>query len=860
MKKKTIYVFLCNHFDLAWRRKFESGIVDKGLNYIPYAAIQEYYIKDNMALCEHYPEYRFNIESVAVVRKFLERCPEFADRLKELVDQGRCYIPMSGDNLIDSNLCSGETLLRNFVYGTIWTEQEFGYTPRLAVRNDTFGNCSQLPQILRGCGVKWMTGAAYTFPQGEYFRGLNGSTVYLGNIPQAGAGGTWLKYPPCSGCGGTGTLSDGTVCEVCGGRGVDHEGCTPAPIGFNESVFEQADNAIITLYSEERLPDQRLLEWAEKMKEKYEVRFATLEDTYDLVEDKLNAVDQDDIAVDPRPELNPNNTGCYVTRIKTKQMLREREYSMLRLETLALMLDRVDAGLAGRLRKLWESVFYGANHDIVTAEHVDGAYEELMGYYEAFDRDYTALLDALTTPSGEVFSLVNTSCRPISDIAWIDCDEGASFVDEEGRPLAIVERRDGKSGLLVSNVAPYSCCKIRQLEGETVPKKETKAAQAGSQIEAVGILQGSSAETVHRDMGEQFTLENERYRLTADSAGILEIYDKCLSRPVAQAGTYRPGQYLLEHDEGSPWATLSPDRREIAMETSLVDIERTGEYERVIYRTRPGDTATYSICGCSVLHSVTLYRSLNRVDFAADVTWDDYNHRLRIAFPVCGKADEQYWYGVPYGAMRRENYESTYHWAGANGDWPVAGWGGMDTDQCSVAVLEKGTPSYHMRRTEGGECLFVSLLRSPCIPTYLHEPCSYSMTAWDGMRDAGNHHFELAFVSYDRPLQQTDVCATAEDYNRGFAVVKADVEPAAMPNIQTDTLTVTAMKPSEDGRGTIIRLADLNGLGGTALVKGDFQKVSVVNMMEKTTSPLPITSDGITVAIRPFEIATVCLE
>lgn len=65
MKKKVIYVFLCNHFDLAWPRKFESVLVDKGLTYIPYAAIQEYYIKDNMALCERDPEFRFNIESVA---------------------------------------------------------------------------------------------------------------------------------------------------------------------------------------------------------------------------------------------------------------------------------------------------------------------------------------------------------------------------------------------------------------------------------------------------------------------------------------------------------------------------------------------------------------------------------------------------------------------------------------------------------------------------------------------------------------------------------------------------------------------------------------------------------------------------
>ena len=296
------------------------------------------------------------------------------------------------------------------------------------------------------------------------------------------------------------------------------------------------------------------------------------------------------------------------------------------------------------------------------------------------------------------------------------------------------------------------------------------------------------------------------------------------------------------------------------METRLLRVERTNQYERAIYRTGPGDTATYSIRGCSVLHSVTLFRDLDRVDFDADVVWDDYNHRLRIAFPVCGEANGQYWYGVPYGTLRRENYESTYHWAGANGDWPVMGWGGMDTDQGSVAVLERGTPSYHMRRTKDGECLFVSLLRSPCIPTYLHEPCSYSMTAWDGMRDAGKHHFELSLVSYDRPLRQTDVCAAAQDYNRGFEVIQADVQPVALPKIQTNGLTVTAVKPSEDGCNLVVRLADLNGGGGSAVIRGEFQSAFVANLLEEIISPLETRSGEATVHAKPFEIVTVILQ
>ena len=134
------------------------------------------------------------------------------------------------------------------------------------------------------------------------------------------------------------------------------------------------------------------------------------------------------------------------------------------------------------------------------------------------------------------------------------------------------------------------------------------------------------------------------------------------------------------------------------------------------------------------------------------------------------------------------------------------------------------------------------------------------MTAWDGMRDAGKHHFELSFVSYDRPLRQTDVCAVAEDYNRGFEVLCGDIQPVSMPEIQTDGLTVTAFKPSEDGCNLVVRLADLNGGGGSAVIRGEFQSAFAANLLEENLSPLKTCSGEATVHAKPFEIVTVILQ
>ena len=70
-KKPILYLIPCNHFDLCWRRPFRNNMHFNGQTFIPYAKIEEYYIEDNIALCDKYPEYKFSIESVAVVREFL---------------------------------------------------------------------------------------------------------------------------------------------------------------------------------------------------------------------------------------------------------------------------------------------------------------------------------------------------------------------------------------------------------------------------------------------------------------------------------------------------------------------------------------------------------------------------------------------------------------------------------------------------------------------------------------------------------------------------------------------------------------------------------------------------------------------
>ena len=125
---KKILLVINNHFDLSWRRPFDRRFEDNGRIFVSYADLEAMYILKNLELAEEFDDYKFEVESVAVLRKFLEKHPEREGQIKALAAEKRLYVPCSGDNIVDANLIHGEVLLRNFVRGIHWTQKKLGYT------------------------------------------------------------------------------------------------------------------------------------------------------------------------------------------------------------------------------------------------------------------------------------------------------------------------------------------------------------------------------------------------------------------------------------------------------------------------------------------------------------------------------------------------------------------------------------------------------------------------------------------------------------------------------------------------------------------------------------------------------------
>ena len=109
-------------------------------------------------LMERYPELTFACSQAQQYKWLKTIYPETFERVKKKVEGGQFH-PIGGSWVEhDTNMPSGESLVRQFFYGQRFFEANFGSRCRTFWLPDTFGYSSQLPQLCRLAGMdRFMT-------------------------------------------------------------------------------------------------------------------------------------------------------------------------------------------------------------------------------------------------------------------------------------------------------------------------------------------------------------------------------------------------------------------------------------------------------------------------------------------------------------------------------------------------------------------------------------------------------------------------------------------------------------------------------------------------------------------------------
>lgn len=329
-----------------------------------------------------------------------QRHPAVFDRMKRAVAAGRMELQGSFWVEPDTNLPSGESLVRQALVGRRFLKDEFGLTDdqlRLCWLPDTFGYNGNLPQILRKSGMDWFQtiklawNRVNDFPHRTFhWEGIDGSSVLVhmppeGDYNSRGAADGLLtglkKYPEKA-------LNTALLVYGSGDGG-------GGPSEIHHEVTAREHNL-------------RGVPRVEKS----------------TAGDFFRALENRDIAHTHVGELYlETHQGTYTTQAQIKRHNRLVERKLHEVEALAVITgQRVD------LEQHWKDVLLNQFHDIIPGSSIARVNREAIETYERIETSLDEISSALTAklPTGPTAALNLTSFPRRESVkvddAWFKAD------------------------------------------------------------------------------------------------------------------------------------------------------------------------------------------------------------------------------------------------------------------------------------------------------------------------------------------------------------------------------------------------------------------------------------------------------
>ena len=871
MKTKTLYVIARTHMDPSWRRGFTEHFWGNNVQGTvrPYSDIEEAQILEYMDFAEKYGV-KYQIEQSITVKRFLERNPDQRERFVSLMEKGLFELAGGGECVIDYNMSSGESWVRNHLYNINFYQSEFGHKAKYAIIPDAFGLPAQVPQVMRGFGYDAVIVFDRVFKNNKpFWKGLDGTLIVLDphiNKPSDRLCADCFKLLPCKACQGDG-------CPVCGGTGIDRthrmsdrdkgedQLCffgtkTPDEMLADFAANEERDEFIIMVNTEETEVGGKLfgplLEAAPR--HNFKVKFLSYEENFERwAGDKVGMLRAGKVPaeeIDERVEGNPVATGCYTSRIEIKKQNAELEALLSAAERLAV-LAWAKGGFDGntlprrdypqkKLIALWNKMAFLQFHDCITSSHGDASYKELrrtcreirLGASQIY-RDAALELTRnakIAVPEGYApavyFNPDEREASFASLVLHFETDvKNVAVLDADGTPLALsdlVYYKTERGSTLTASVR----ASVPALGWKVFFFREAEAAEVGS-VSDVSVI------------------ENEYYRVTRKGNGIGTVYDKSLRRTVFAAGTFG---LSVSTDIGHPWGRTTPEADHRFVSASGITAEVTPEYQRFTVTGEYSDPA-HAVRKLKWTQRITLRKGEKLVRCATSFDWDGDNNHIYLNFPLPFDPENRITGEVPFGVLTRSGSIESSNLLGIEDEWPTLGFVGAEGKGFFSAILKSGLPGVRLHEN----AIQVSLHRSPV----------WGDTGYEQSNDCGRHESEIALTSWRGDFARGNASALAASFRAAplcFLPEKWDGENelplsgclaenglsflAGLPK----NVIVSALKRSEDGKDLVLRVYE--SAGKETVLRADARLVRT-DLLEKKTN------NGVKrYVLRPFEIAT----
>jgi mannosylglycerate hydrolase len=888
--KPTYHIVSHSHWDREWYfpfDRFRAMLVDM--------------IEDLLELLERNSEFRsYTLDGqLAAVMDYLEVRPDREETIRRLVEDKRLFIG-PWYILNDEFLSSGESHIRNLSLG-FRLGRRLGGVMRVGYIPDQFGHIAQMPQILQGFGID--TALIYRGFGGEPGQELSeywwispdGTRVLMHHLPRDGYSAGYFA-----------STDENIILQKFNRlkTELDARGTTSQRLFFNGG--------------DHHWPDEEVTVAIAQLRKHYDAQFK-----HSNFPDFFNAVKHEIKTSMTLPQLEGETRfgfryafavlgGVFSSRMYLKQLNAECEALLERyLEPLNVL--AVNSGLRSRapqIEQAWKYVLQNQDHDAICGTSVDEVHREMeVRYSKALQigKHVTAECFAGLLPYDErefhddcYLFVFNPSPFVRSEVVEADVEFFLQDIVVGLNPEVKVDPKlPPVKGFTLRDPAgtevPYQVLRRKEDFGVTYSKHDYPHQTLADRFSILVLADrlpalGWKGLTVTQTnimpafpsrlrFGNSF-LENEFLRVEVADSGIVTLVDKLTGQNFERINCFEDSgdvgdEYNYSYPERDEWI-LSDQRR------ARVTVEEHGplrgairiEHRMMVPASASPDGKSRSSHKEELVIStvLTMTQFSRRLDIRTTVHNTVKDHRLRVLFPTGIRTDESF-ADTPFAVVKRKH--RTYDTAEFTIEHPalvapMQRFVAIRDAHRSFTLIVKGLPEYELKLNDPG-VLALSLLR--CVGKLsgrdLITRPGGAAGWWNETPDAqcqGTHTFEYSVLP-----------GSADDLT-GWSTILREVELFTVPplslnrkndqsvlentflSLSPESLTLSALKTADEGKGVIIRLSNPvdRTVEGSIHCKSLVKEAFRATMDEGILESLSVTEGHeIRLTMKPFEVMTV---
>lgn len=777
MTTQTLHMIGNAHLDPVWLWQWQEGFGEAKATF-----------RSALDRLSEYPAFIFTSSSAAIYEWIELNDPQMFAEIKQRVAEGRWAIMGGWWIQPDCNLPSGESFVRQGLYGQHYFRAKLGVTASVGYNVDSFGHHGMLPQILRKSGMD-----AYVFTRpAPHEKGLpgglfwwesdDGSRVLTYRIPYEYLSSGKELDPFIRRC--VAEIKAPVADWMCF-YGVGNHGGGPTKENI-ESILQLDQNSEFPRLVFSR-PDHF---------------FCTI-----LEQNLPIPVIHDD--------LQHHASGCYSAHSGIKRWNRRAENLLLLAEKWSSIARwHTNQPYPADLTHAWKLVLFNQFHDILAGTSIEAAYEDARDNYgEACSIAARALNHAVQSIAWQIGIPFDEGMKPIVvfnphawqsktnvELEWGRFVEGSVLLDENDQcvPLQTVQSwaaARGRNRLsFIADLPPLGYRVYRIKSPALTPVSDQPSSNLG---EGTGMR---ATDTV---------LENQWYRVEFDpeTGYIRSLIDKALGVELFRAPAAKPA--VIE-DRSDTWG------HEVTSFNTVIGAFTAESVKLVAHGPVKSVIRVSSAYGSSkIVQDFALYHDLPQIDVRVMVDWNEAWKMLKLQFPLNLNFIKAT-YEIPYGHIERPTNgeeEPGQSWIDASGIV-------RDSYQLyGLSLLNDGKYSFDMNR----KVLSMTVLRSPIYAH--HDPFMPPPDGQYVFMDQGVQHFTYTLLPHAGGWEGSGVVKRAAELNqRPVTVIETYHEHGKLPQrdsfiaVDQENVLVSAVKKAEDNDDLIVRCYETNRVQTTSTI------------------------------------------